>query len=140
MHKAKELIEEYQTNNPFDIATALGIEIIFNDLKEVDGFFHSLGDKKFIHINNQLTYREQLFTCAHELGHYILHNNDNIHFLKHNTYYNTQKLEKEADLFASYFIISDDEITELNHLPTIALNYNLDYRVCEERIKYIHEK
>lgn len=137
MNKAKELIEEYQTSDPFEIAKAMGIEIFYSDLKEAAGFFQTVGDFKFIHLNSNLSYSEQIYTCAHELGHYVLHDNDNIHFLKHNTYYNTQKIELEADLFASYFIISDETIKELNSLPYIAINYKLDYRVCEERLKYL---
>lgn len=137
MNKAQNLIKEYGTADPFVIAESMGINIIFSDLKEVSGFYQSIGDFKFIHINNSLPYKEQVFTCAHELGHHILHDDSNIHFLKHNTYYNTQKFENEANLFASYFIISDEEIKEINHIPTIAINYNLDYRICEKRMEYL---
>lgn len=133
---AKELIKKYG-NDPYEIARIFDIDIIYSELGSIDGFFQQLGNKNFIHINENLTTKEQFFTLSHELGHFFLHKDTNINFLTRLTNRYICKYELEADLFASYFIISDDEIKEINHLPTIAINYNLNYRICEERMKLI---
>lgn len=57
---------------------------------------------EIIHINEDLSIKEQTYTLAHELGHFFIHKNTNINFLT--------KYELEADIFASYFVISDEEI------------------------------
>jgi len=135
------LIKEYQTNNPLRIIKELDIILLFNDLGNNKGLFNTfeIDNKTYycIHINNMLSSSEQRYTMAHELGHYILHPNSNLHFLRRVSDVPLSRQEKEADLFASYFIVSDDEIKEINNLTHISEAYNLDYSILEERIKYI---
>lgn len=135
------LVNTYGTNNPLRIIKELGIIVQFADLGENKGLYHTLEIEDIIyhciHINNKLSSSEQRYTLAHELGHYILHQGSNIHFLRRVTSTPLSRQEIEADLFASYFIVSDEEIKEINNLTYISEAYKLDYRICEKRLEYI---
>ena len=137
------LIKEYGTTNPFNIARQLGISVLFNDLGTNNGLYHTLEicnkTYHYIHINNNLSDTDKRYTMAHELGHFILHKGSNLHFLRRISRVPLSRQEIEADLFASYFIISDEEIKEINNISHISESFKLDYRICEERIKYIKE-
>lgn len=135
------LIKEYGTTNPFNIARQLGITVLFNDLGSNNGLYHTLEicnkTYHYIHINNNLSDEDKRYTMAHELGHFILHKGSNLHFLRRISRVPLSRQEIEADLFASYFIISDEEIKEINNISHISKSFKLDYRICEERIKYL---
>lgn len=135
------LVKEFGTNNPLKIIKELGIIVQFSDLGENKGLYHTLEINKntyhCIHINNNLSSKEQKYTLAHELGHYILHKGSNIHFLRRVTSTPLSRQEIEADLFASYFIVSDEELREINNLPHISEAYKLDYSICEKRLEYL---
>ena len=98
--KVDDLIKKYGTNDPFKIAEFMGIEIIYENLGKSFGYFSKICRIPIIHINESISYEKQLFTIAHELGHAILHPNENTAFLKSNTYYSTEKIEVEANIFA----------------------------------------
>ena len=135
------LTNKYGTNDPLRIIKELGIIVQFADLGENKGLYHTLEieDNIYhcIHINNNLSSNEQRYTLAHELGHYILHQGSNLHFLRRVTKTPLARQEIEADLFASYFMVSDEEIKEINNLTYISEAYKLDYRICEKRLEYI---
>lgn len=111
--KVKQLIKKYGTSNPFEIAEAKGIVVRYVDLGSVLGYHARYFRTSIIHINESSTEQEQLFTCAHELGHAILHPNENTSFLKSNTYFSTDRIEIEANTFAIELLFSnwDDSIT-----------------------------
>lgn len=131
------LTNKYGTNDPLRIIKELGIIVQFADLGENKGLYHTLeiDDNIFhcIHINNNLSSNEQRYTLAHELGHYILHQGSNLHFLRRVT---STPLSRQ-EIFASYFMVSDEEIKEINNLTYISQSYNLDYRICEKRLEYL---
>lgn len=136
------LVKEFETNDPLKIIKELGIIVQFANLGENKGLYHTLKIDNItyhcIHINNNLSSKEQRYTLAHELGHYILHKGSNIHFLRRVTNTPLSRQEIEADLFASYFMVSDEEIKEINNLTYISQSYKLDYRICERRLEYIN--
>lgn len=68
---------------------------------------------KQIHINQNLNEKEAEFTCAHELGHAILHPNASTPFLRSKTFISVDKLEIEANNFAVNLLIPDDTIVEI---------------------------
>ena len=135
------LVNTYGTNDPLKIIKRLGIIVQFTDLGENKGLYHTLEieDNIYhcIHINNQLSSKEQKYTLAHELGHFILHKGSNVHFLRRVTSTPLSRQEIEADLFASYFIVSDEEIREINNLTHISEAYKLYYSICEKRLEYL---
>ncbi len=102
--KVNYLINKYETSCPFEISKCLGIQIRFEHLGNILGYFSKHFRMKFIHINDTSDEKQQLFTCAHELGHAILHPNENTSFLKSNTLYSIDKLETEANIFAIHLL------------------------------------
>lgn len=107
------LIAKYRTKNPFKLAKSLGIIVKFVDLGEVRGLFKKILKRKYIFINSNLSEFDQRIVCCHELGHAILHSSNEHQFLIDNTsLLRRSKLEDEANLFASYLLIPDDEVFE----------------------------
>lgn len=111
--KADELICRHETRNPLLIARELGINVVFEELGSINGYFNSIGRVKFIHINSSCRNRE--FVCAHELGHAVLHPNESTHFMRKNTLFLVNRFEKEATYFASCLLIGDDDLAEYKH-------------------------
>ena len=79
---------------------------------------------------------ELLFVMAHELGHAIMHRKQNCYFLRNYTYLNST-VEREANLFSAYMVISDDFLLsrECCNSVEIADLYGCDYRTIEIRMK-----
>ncbi len=129
----KKLIKENETSNPIQIAKNLGIHILYEDLGTLNGYYNTVYRHKLIHINNNLTEKQQLFTAAHELGHALLHPKLNTAFLRTHTYMVINKFENEANEFAINLLISDSDIEEYKHLSFNSIS-NI-YGVSEELIQ-----
>lgn len=110
---ATNLIRKYDTNDPFEIADHKGIVILYEDLESIYGYYNYYKRIKMIHINNNLDEKLQRFTCAHELGHAILHHDTNTTFLKSKTFFSTSKIEREANTFAVELLMPDKYLYEL---------------------------
>lgn len=118
-------MKKYNTSDPFKLSKAMDIDILFEPLGGSMGYFSRLYRTAIIHINENLSYDRQLSTCAHELGHIVLHPNINTAFLKANTYYPTTKIEFEANEFMIEILLYQDntktitieEITERYGVP-----------------------
>ena len=106
------LKNKYRTTNPFDLANMLGIVVIKEDLGVIDGYYNKQLRQKQIHINCNLSENDMLFTCAHELGHALLHPNANTKFLRDNTFLSVDKLEQEANRFALELLLPDELLFE----------------------------
>lgn len=107
------LIARHRTRNPFKLARLLNIEIVYEDLGEIRGFFKKILRRKFIFINNKLSEFDQKLVCAHELGHAVLHSSNRIQFLINNTkLLRKSRIEDEANLFASWLLFPSDDVIE----------------------------
>lgn len=107
--KVMNLIEKYNTSNPYVIAKKLGIYIMYGDLGKTKGFYKKILRKKYIFINNNLNDFEKKLVCAHELGYAILHASRKFEFLLDTTnIYKQSKIEDEANEFASWLIFGED--------------------------------
>lgn len=111
-----ELIRKYETRCPFEIAKALGIHILYEDLGTINGYYNKTYRIKFIHINQNLDESAMIRTCSHELGHAVLHQDMNTNFLKMNTFFSTDKIEIEANKFMAELLIADDLIADNPYL------------------------
>lgn len=98
--KVEALCRKYQTRDPLQICQEKGIQVIFERLGTVRGYYSCSHRIKVIHINEALDEPQRLLTCCHELGHAVLHPKANTPYLKANTLFSVNKLEKEANLFA----------------------------------------
>ncbi|MFD1955993.1 ImmA/IrrE family metallo-endopeptidase [Paenibacillus thailandensis] len=117
----KQLIRKHGTNNPFVIASQKNIVVLFEPLGSIMGYFNTYKRIKMIHINNALSEEEQRFTCSHELGHAILHPKVNTPFLKRNTYFSIERIEREANEFAAELLIPDELLLEhsIRHIAAL---------------------
>ncbi|MDA2567072.1 ImmA/IrrE family metallo-endopeptidase [Bacillus cereus] len=103
--KIDELLRRYNTRDPFLIAKAKDIVVIFEDLGDIFGYYHKVSRIPFIHINDRLSYRNQVFTCVHELGHVIFHPGENTPQLSLVSLLSEIRIEAEANYFATRFLI-----------------------------------
>lgn len=131
----QELIKKYNTKNPYELCDYLNIKIMYEDLGSIHGFYQCAPKNKIIHLNSSLNENDMLFTCAHELGHALLHNNLNILFLEKYTNNIKGKYEIQADTFAAELIICDSILLDYENcsIDTIANNEGID-------IKYLNYK
>ena len=98
--RVESLCRKHQCRDPFQLCREKNILVLYEPLGSVRGYYSYSYRSKVIHINQQLDEAQQRFTCAHELGHAILHPNANTPFLRMNTLFSVSKLEEEANRFA----------------------------------------
>ena len=116
-HKIRRLIRYYDrmmgTRDPVSIARQLNIGIAIGPRGEIAGNYKLLKRKRWIFVNEDIA-DSQLFrvVVAHELGHAVLHRKENCAFIKHKTLLLTSGIEREANQFAAYLLISDDMLEE----------------------------
>lgn len=110
MEKVETLLKKYNTNDPFELAEALNVDVQFADLGDTFGFYFASYRYKIININNQIEDLYQRFTCAHELGHAVLHPKSNTPFLRKNTFYSIDKIEVEANTFAVELLLPNETL------------------------------
>lgn len=123
--RARDLIREYGTNDPFLIAG--GIKNVY--VKEFyprkqKGFCVDILNNYYIYINGNLSGQMKRMVCAHELGHILFHKDK----LGRDKNGKLQKLvewelfdikdhtEYEANLFAADLLIDTDELREMIHI------------------------
>ena len=114
----ENLVARCDSRNPSCISAAFrNITVLLRRARQRSReYFNKAYGYKFIHVNKNLSEREQTIVAAHELGHAVLHPDHCTPFMRANTYYSINKLEMEANEFAVKILISDEEIIE-----------NLDY-------------
>lgn len=133
----RSLVSENGTFSPFEIAENKGIVIQMEPLGTIRGYYSKALRTKFIHINCDLDEYQQKFTCAHELGHALLHPDLSTPFLRESTLFSVDKLEVEANRFAiclcypADYLIQEFEgcsaccIAEALDLPLPLIDYTL---------------
>lgn len=127
------LTTKYNTSDPFELADALKIAVYYEELGSINGYYNNPLRMKQIHINSSLNEHDSEYTCAHELGHAIMHPNASTPFLRSKTLLSVDKLEIEANTFAVNLLISDEIITENRNYTTEQLSRLLGYN--QELIK-----
>lgn len=137
------LTTKYNTFEPFELADALKIAVYYEELGTVNGYYNNPLRMKQIHINSSLNKHDAKFTCAHELGHAILHPNASTPFLRSKTFLSVDKLEIEANSFAINLLIPDEIITENRYYTTEQLSrlFGYNQELIKLRLKtYLREK
>lgn len=117
-HKIKRLIRYYvrMTGNhdPVKIAESAGIRIAIVPLGEIAGNYILIKRKRWIFVNDNIPIDSPLFkvVVAYELGHALLHRKENCAFIKNRTLLLTSGIEREANLFAAFLLITDDILAD----------------------------
>ena len=111
--KIRKIVKKYGTNDPFKLADCLGaITITGPTLDDTRGCYYYYKRNGIICIDEDLNDEESRMVCAHELGHFILHRKVNSVLLKNTTFLNTNKYEIEANRFAAYLLIPEEDLNE----------------------------
>ena len=129
---------------------SLSHEDILRDRLEENGYFlfyHPFGEQDFsgasyrqatirvIIINSSYPLGRQNFTLAHELGHIELHKDLNIIDL--NDF--SKEKEREANVFASHFIMPGDEILSISSLPHDSIWTVFDVMMLSQKFRVSYE-
>lgn len=135
--KADELARRFQTRNPFEIIRGLNVILVFAPLIGTRAFYQYFQRNNIIYIDENLSRHEQMFECAHEMGHMFLHKKTNAIFMDTRTGLNTNRYEKEADTFAMDLLVADNILSEYQEYSMEQLSRLLGYeqRLIELRLK-----
>lgn len=112
--KVTNLINKYNTDDPFKLAAFLNIIIMYADLGGKYGNYLKYKRSKFIIIDSTRTPAHMLpFVCAHELGHALCTPNENTQWLKTYTISsNADCVERLANKFAVELLLNDGYLSE----------------------------
>lgn len=148
-----ELTAEGLWSVPLNIEAALeyyGMHISYEDMGDLSGYLEKRSTGWVAGVNTYQSEQRQRFTLAHELGHFCLHN----HLIngphKEKIFFRssvTDKMEKEANEFASDLLIPRDVLLEkirsgTNKLSELAKYFNVSLdamRYKAYRLKLISE-
>ncbi|ASQ30232.1 DUF955 domain protein [Campylobacter avium LMG 24591] len=115
--EARKLTNQLFPIDPILIAKAMGLKVFTASLpRDVSGEIFYKEKKIFIEQTDYIT--RQVFSVAHELGHYILHNDGTSHISKRDTT-SSQGIdikEIEANFFAANLLMPQDEVLRLTGL------------------------
>ena len=114
---AAHIATKYNTRNPYEIAERRNVQIIQTPLKSILGYYTRYKRIQCIILKDDLPEDLARFVCAHELGHSICHATLNTQWLKQNTLFATDKIEREASSFAVELLLSDEMILEYPDYP-----------------------
>ena len=112
-HKIQRLIHYYErmagNRDPINIAEYANIRIAICPLGEIAGNYKLIKRERWIFINDNIPMDSPMFKViiAHELGHALLHRQGKL-LHKNKTLLLTSGIEREANAFAAYLLISDE--------------------------------
>ncbi len=115
------LTKKHKTNNPYELAKLLNIIILYAELGNTWGYYTTYKRSRFIIINQNISETLQTYTCAHELGHSVLHKGVSTPFLRKHTLFSVEKIERQSNTFAVELLLPDDLLkqypdTSIHHL------------------------
>lgn len=125
--RVDKLVRLHQTRNPFEIIKGMNVILVFHPLEGIRGFYQYFQRNNIIYIDENLSGPEQLFVCAHELGHMILHKESNALFMDSRTHLNVDSYEIEANKFAMELLVSDEILEENKEFTIEQLSRMLGY-------------
>lgn len=114
--RANRLVNKYGTRDPEEIALGENIRIYDDDIGRMMGLYTFLENHRVILVNSELEDEWYSLIVAHELGHDRLHRAyaKNHGGLQEFVLYNLKnKMEYEANAFASHILLDNDEVYDL---------------------------
>lgn len=108
----EQLVNQYNTRNPFEIADNMGISVTRDPLGDIQGYYILYSGVKCICLNSEVEDPKDVYMImAHELGHAIMHEAERCMFYPH-TLFSRNKVEIEANRFAAELLIPNKVIME----------------------------
>ena len=138
----EKIVKKYGSRDPFRIAEKMNIIILYEEFENIRGFYNKCYRQKFIHLNSRLSEKQRLFTLSHEIGHAVLHPDANTPFLRDNTFFSINKLEREANLFACELLYPDSMFEEYKELSIYDISdmLGLDINIVKYRMERIYRE
>lgn len=96
------------SNDPFTIARALDIVLIYCHLVDLNGFYQYHRRNHIIYLSQDLDEITKGFVLAHELGHMQMHRKLNTVFMDTRTYNPHSRFERQANTFAVELLLPDE--------------------------------
>lgn len=131
-YKVKDLIKKYNTSNIKELVDHLDISIEYQDFKAktLDSRLMIVDSKGYIFVRSDLDCAYENFLIAHELGHYVLHYDENISFNFLRRVYKT-RLEREANEFAIRLLMYEElhNIKELENIEFIVKEKGIPLKI-----------
>lgn len=131
-YKVKDLIKKYNTSNIKELVDHLDISIEYQDFKAktLDSRLMIVDSKGYIFVRSDLDCAYENFLIAYELGHYVLHHDENISFNFLRRVYKT-RLEREANEFAIRLLMYKElhNIKELENIEFIVKEKGIPLKV-----------
>lgn len=113
---AEEILKSFGGRDIFETAENSGANVWFRELGGLKGFYICENGARYIVINEALDDNMKRVVCAHELGHDTLHRELSTGGLREGTLFlDSNKTEREANLFAACVLITDEEILETSN-------------------------
>lgn len=106
---ASEISLKYKTTDAFELAKKNGVIIVKEPLGNIHGYYNTVDEVKFIHINENLPERYQNYIVAHLMYAYLT--DADYMFLKRKQGMHFTDSEAKANAFALYFSCPKDELT-----------------------------
>lgn len=142
-YKVKDLIKKYNTSNIKELVDHLDISIEYQDFKAktLDSRLMIVDSKGYIFVRSDLDCAYENFLIAHELGHYVLHYDENISFNFLRRVYKT-RLEREANEFAIRLLMYEElhNIKELENIEFIVKEKGIPLKVWHSLNEKISEE
>lgn len=113
INEAERVLSEYGGRNIFETAENSGANVWFRPLGGLKGFYICENGERYIVVNDDLGSVLKKTVCAHELGHDMLHRELSVGGIREGTLFlDTDRTEREANLFAACVLISDEDMLE----------------------------
>ena len=113
IEEAENIVKMYGGRDIFETAENSGANVWFRELGGLKGFYICENGERYIVINDALDDILKKVVCAHELGHDILHRELSVGGIREGTMFlDSDKTEREANLFAACVLISDNEMLD----------------------------
>ena len=106
------IVKRHNSRNPFEIIRGMNTILVVTPLVGIRGFYQYFQRNNIIYIDENLSRHDQMFVCAHELAHMLLHKSANAVFMDTRTYLKTSTYEKEADKFAVELLVPNKILLE----------------------------
>lgn len=119
---AQGLIKKHNLKPGFeieDLVKKLGIELKISSLESMSGFAYQKEGRKVIGVNEDESSKRQRFTIAHELGHMLMHGendvqfdnkNEFVYFRDDNSTTGLSPKEVEANAFAAELLMPSEKL------------------------------
>ena len=107
-----DLSSTYGTLEPFELAEKMDINVFLRPLADIGGYYTLLKNgTKVVVIDSGLPRHLQKFVLSHEIGHSLLHPEQNALMMK-SLLWATDRHEVEADKFAVHLLLSNSMVVD----------------------------